>query len=148
MRHKDQGKEQRNQDKEEGRPEEQALERRATKTWRPPQLDGGSANAYAPEKAHKDVANLGEPHALHTKAETGSSCWCPYNTPRVAEPVIPGAALPSCYLLTPLLPPVSYSHRSHSHLSRRAPFQHSVFLCFYRRDPPGVTAKLRADTEL
>lgn len=112
------------------------------------QLDGGSASAYASEKAHEDVANLGEPHALHTKAETGSSCWCPYNTPCVAEPVIPGAALPSCYLLTPLLPPVSYSHCSHSHLSRRAPFQHSVLLRFYRRDPPSVIAKLRADTEL
>lgn len=118
------------------------------KTWKPPQLDGGSVNACASEKAHEDVVNLGEPHALHTKAETGSSCWHPYNTPHVAEPVIPGAALPSCYLLTPLLPPVSYSHRSPSHLSRRAPFQHSVLLCFYRRDPPGMVAKLRADTEL
>lgn len=54
--------------------------------------------------------------------------------------------LPS-YLLTPLLPPVSYSHHSHSHLSSRVLFQHSV-LFLHERDPPNIAAKHGVNTEL
>lgn len=112
-----------------------------------PSVGWGSANACAPEKAHKDVANLGEPHALHQSWDRQLLLVPVQHTACGNRASHPGGRSSILLFANTFIASVSYSHRSHSHLSRRAPSTFCLSLLLQKRSS-GVTAKLRADTEL
>lgn len=115
------------------------------KNQQPLELDGDPANACDTEKATKYIANLPEPHAVNTEAQIVSSHWHLYNSQPAGELAIGEAH--SSLLFANTVIASSYSHHSHSHLSSRVLFQHSV-LFLHERDPPNIAAKHGVNTEL
>lgn len=108
-----------------------------------PSVGWDPANACVTQKVNEHVVNLPEARAVNTQAQeatlpgAGTTCHC------AGEPAFPthsslllfaNTFIVSSELLTP----------SHSHLSRRAPIQHSVLLFLSRRDPPGAACPARA----